>query len=107
MTEVEQFSDDYQLFKEQHICRTPTAAGVFVLADQSRQIIYIGFGTNLNKMLIEVLKMANICTSKAKYFQIAMHPSPLQGAAAIYRSYKEEHSNMIPRCNKFDLSAGR
>ena len=107
MSEIEQFSDDFQLFDEQHICLIPTVAGTFVLADQSRQIIYIGFGTNLSKMLMEVLKMGSICTSKAKFFRIAINPSPLQGAAAIFRSFKEEHSNMIPRCNKFDLSAGR
>ncbi len=105
MASVEKIGDDYYPFDEKGIIKVPQAAGTFVLADQARQIIYIGFGTNLNKMLMNVKKSgSNYCLSRATFFGIVINPDPLKGAAHLFVNYKEGHSGIIPRCNKYDLS---
>jgi len=104
MTEIEQFGDDFLPFNEKGISKVPAVAGTFILADKARQLIYIGFGTNLNKILMDVKKTSNVCLGRASYYQVAMNPNPLEGAARMFSEYREAHSGMIPRCNKFDLS---
>ena len=80
MVSVEKIGDDYYPFDEKGIMKVPQAAGTFVLADQVRQIIYIGFGTNLNKMLMNVKKSgSNYCLSRATFFGIVINPDPLKG----------------------------
>jgi len=105
MSRIENYGQDYLPFNEKSISRAPTAAGTFVLADKSREVIYIGFGENINKMLMDIKKSAdNICLSRANFYVIAINPSPLEGAGRIFDQYKEENSGRIPKCNKFDLS---
>ncbi|MBU1149203.1 hypothetical protein KKI23_03875 [Patescibacteria group bacterium] len=107
MTDIEKFGDDYAPFIRQRVSKLPQVAGTFVLADKAREIIYIGFGTKVSAILMEILDRGGFCLESAKYFQMAMHPSPLQGAANLFMGYKEQHGGLIPRCNKFDLSLNR
>ncbi|MFH1597999.1 MAG: hypothetical protein ABIB97_02925 [Patescibacteria group bacterium] len=104
MAGIEKIGDDFLPFNDRTVSKVPGVAGTFILADKARQIVYIGFGTNLNKMLMDVKKTGNMCLGRASFYQIAMNPSPLEGAARIFSDYKEAHSGMIPRCNKYDLS---
>lgn len=107
MAEVEKLGDDFLPFNEKSVSRVPVVAGTFVLADKNREIIYIGFGGNLNKLLINIIRSGNYCISHAYFFQISINPDTLRGAASLFIQYKEEHSGMFPRCNKFDLSVNR
>jgi len=107
MSEVEQFGDDWLPFDEKKAAKLPIVAGTFLLADRNREIIYIGFGSNLSKLLMEMLKGANYCLSRAVFFQVHINPDPLRGAANFFTIYKETHSGIIPRCNKYDLSVNR
>ncbi|MBU1149202.1 hypothetical protein KKI23_03870 [Patescibacteria group bacterium] len=107
MAEVETTGDNFIRLEEKNASMIPSIAGTYLLADNSRQVIYIGMSMNLNKSILDVLECFSSCLKKAEFFKVSINPDPGKGAINLFIQHKEENGGAFPRCNKIDISAGR
>lgn len=102
MARLESLREEWVKLEIGKLTQLPSAAGVFELGDINREVIYIGTARDLNKDLLPYLSSDNGCLRQAKYFRVSINPELQRGELYLFKRYKEDNDNRIPRCNRRD-----
>ena len=83
-------------FNEENIKQLPNAYGVYQLADNKKEIIYIGEGKLKHNLLIHLLDNSNGITSTVyfRYRENDSKRSSKQRQNILLREYREKHGKM-------------
>lgn len=96
------FTEEFSTFTFQMVSQIPHSAGVFELANPKREVIYIGKAEDLKNDLLGIFGSYNPCFTAVKYYRIEMNPEIDAAYRRLFRAYKEDHNERLPKCNDSD-----
>jgi len=94
--------DDFTAFTFQNVSQVPHLAGVFQLADKTRDVIYIAKAQDLKNDLLEIFDSSLPCFLDAKFYGLEINPEIDAGYRKLFRKHKADHRGRKPRCNSDD-----